>query len=105
MKKVETGCLLGADLDQGHRAAPGRWNFLNTSGKFSWKGLQLKLHRPLARLSALKGRFLKRLISQLTCQHMRTARAAEGSQCVERRGSWKLGKAETSQDKEDEGFL
>ena len=36
---------------------------------------------------------------------MRTARAAEGSQCVERRGSWKLGEAETSQDKEDEGFL
>lgn len=37
-KKVETGCLMGADVEQGPRAAPGRWNFLNAGGKFSGKG-------------------------------------------------------------------
>lgn len=35
---------------------------------------------------------------------MVTARAFEGSRCAERRGSWRLGEAETFKDKGHQGF-
>lgn len=37
-KKTETSCIVGADLNQGPRAALGRERFLNAYGKFSERG-------------------------------------------------------------------
>lgn len=33
-KKTETGCKMGAEVEQGPRTAPGKWNYPNACGKF-----------------------------------------------------------------------